>query len=82
MVEADLVDGKIGDVGSYDVEFKGGKLVAKAGVAHDPAAGVSLKADVSIEIGAAAVLDALAKAIPGTFDDALISLAKGALGVK
>ena len=82
MVDVDLLDGKIGEVGAYDVEFKGGKLVAKAGVAHDAAAGVSLKADVSIEINAAVVLDALAKAIPGTFDDALISLAKNALGVK
>jgi hypothetical protein len=74
-MEKDIVDGKIGNVGSYDVEFKDGKL--KAQVAASPAEGVS--AGAFIEIDAAMVLDALAKAIPGTIDDALLGVAKAAL---
>lgn len=74
-METDIVDGKIGTVGEYDVEFKGGKLVAK--VTAKPTAGVS--AGVVVEIEADAVLDAIAKAIPGTIDDAVLNIAKAAL---
>lgn len=73
-MEKDLVEGKLGDVGSYDVEFKDGKLVAK--VEAKFAVG---NAVVSLEIGAEQVLDAIAKAIPGAVDDAVISIIKGAL---
>jgi hypothetical protein len=75
-MEKDIAEGKIGEVGAYDVEFKEGKLVAKvnAGV---PAVG--LEAEMKISLGADQVLDALAKAIPGTIDDALLGLIKGAL---
>ena len=31
-MEKDIVDGQIGEIGSYDVEFKEGKLVAKIGL--------------------------------------------------
>jgi hypothetical protein len=78
-MEADIVEGTIGNVGSYDVEFKGGKLIAKAGVAHSPTAGVSVKADLSLEVGAEAVVDAIAKAIPGQIDDMVLGMIKAAL---
>lgn len=76
MVEKDIVEGKIGDVGSYDVEFKGGKLVCKAGIAKEATPGVSVKADLSIEIEATKVIDAIEKAIPGHFDDIALELLK------
>jgi hypothetical protein len=74
-MEADLVQGPIGSVGKYDVEFKDGKLIAS--IDASPTAGVS--AGVKVEVDAAVVLDALAKAIPGTIDDALLGIVKAAL---
>jgi hypothetical protein len=74
-MEADIAQGQVGKVGQYDVEFKGGKLVAK--IDAKPADGVA--AGVFVEVDAAVVLDALAKAIPGTIDDALLGVAKAAL---
>ncbi len=73
-MEKDIVDGKLGEVGAYDLEFKGGKLVAKISAGK---AGIS--GGAFIEIDAEIVLDALAAAIPGTIDDAVLGLVKAAL---
>lgn len=78
-MEAELAQGKLGDVGAYDVAFKDGKLVASAMASAVNGVGLALSADVKVEIGAEAVLDALAKAIPGTIDDALLGVIKAAL---
>lgn len=75
-MEADLLDGKLGSVGKYDIEFKEGKL--KALVDAELPIG---KAQLVVELGADAVLDALAKAIPGQVDDAVFGLLKTALKV-
>lgn len=69
-MEADIVDGKLGEHGSYDVEFKGGKLVAK--VDYSPAGGV--KGGAFIELEAEAVKEAIKKAIPGQYDDVALDL--------
>jgi hypothetical protein len=74
-MEADLVQGPIGAVGNYDVSFKDGKLLAQ--LSASPVSGV--KAGVQLELDAEVVLDALAKAIPGTIDDALLGVVKAAL---
>lgn len=73
-MDKDLVNGPIGNVGKYDVEFKGGKLVASV----DVVAGVA-SASVKLELDAGQVLDALKKAIPGSIDDLIIDMAKAAL---
>ena len=73
-MEADLAEGKIGNVGSYDVEFKGGKLVAS--VKAD--LGVC-KAGVVIEVSAEHVINAIEKAIPGQLDDAILEILKKTL---
>lgn len=73
-MEKDLIGGKIGSVGSYDVAFNDGKLVVTSSVADGPAS-----ASLSVSLDAGMVLDALAKAIPGTIDDAIIGVAKAAL---
>lgn len=75
-MEADILDGKIGAVGGYDLEFKEGKLTFVVDVAA-PGGLVSGKLGLGLDAGA--VLDAIAKAIPGTIDDAIISVAKAAL---
>lgn len=73
-MEKDLVDGKIGEVGAYDVEFKGGKLVAKVSAqVHGLNAAVELSADSDL------VIEALKAAIPGKIDDAVLDLVKLAL---
>lgn len=79
-MEKDILDGAIGSVGSYDLEFKGGFLVAKAGV-HAMVAGnvVEIAADLSIKIGSDAIIDALEKAIPGKIDDAVLEIVRQAL---
>lgn len=75
-MEKDIVDGKIGEVGSYDLEFKGGKLSFKLNVSK-PELGVG--GGVFVEVGAAAVIDAIAAAIPGKVDDAILGVLKAAL---
>ena len=80
-MEKDIVEGKIGEVGAYDLEFKEGKLTGKANLSHEPTSGITVKAEVSIDIGARPVLEALKKAAPGQIDDALFELLAKALGV-
>jgi hypothetical protein len=75
-MEKDIVDGKIGEVGAYDLEFKNGKLSFKVSALKS---GVSVSALVEAE--ADAVIDAMAKAIPGQIDDAVFGLIKAALKV-
>lgn len=74
-MEKDLAKGPIGSVGSYDVSFKGGKLLVSASVSLPPSENASLQ----IEVDANKVLDALAAAVPGKLDDMLIGLIKAAL---
>lgn len=73
-MEMDIAEGKIGEVGAYDVEFKGGKLVAKASAAGGP-----VEAEAVVKIDAGKVIDAIAVAIPGKVDDAVLALMKQAL---
>lgn len=73
-MEADLVQGKLGTVGKYDVAFKGGELVVEID-GNDAVGSVGMV----VKVKASAVLDAIALAIPGTIDDALIGIIKGAL---
>lgn len=75
-MEKDIVEGSIGQIGSYDVEFKGGKLIA---VVMAEKAELGISAGVKVEIKAEAVIDALAAAIPGSIDDAIFGVLKAAL---
>jgi len=70
----ELAQGNVGDVGHYDVKFENGKLVAKLDVKQ----GV-IEGDMSIKLDAGLVMDAIAKAIPGQIDDAIIGVIKAAL---
>lgn len=73
----ELAEGQIGKEGKYGVKFEQGKLCAEVDyVGADASAGVVVKID------AANVLDALASAIPGHFDDAILAAAKGLLAGK
>lgn len=75
-MDQEIVQGDIGSVGKYDVEFKEGKLVAEI----DAGAGDGLvTAGLVVKLDAGKVLDAIAKAIPGTIDDAVFGLMKAAL---
>lgn len=72
-MEKDLVGGKIGEVGAYDVEFKGGKLLAKASLGKEFAdLGVKVASEVSVELSASAIFAAIKKAIPGQYDDLVL----------
>lgn len=73
-MEKDIAEGKLGTIGGYDLEFKGGKLIAKVNVGAEGISGA-----LSLEFDADKLLDALAKAIPSQIDDALIGVLKGAL---
>lgn len=68
-MEKDIVDGKIGDFGSYDLEFKGGKLVFVTKVEWS-----GIFAEVQTGLAAEALGAALKKAIPGAVDDAIIDV--------
>lgn len=76
MDDKDLAQGNVGSVGKYDVAVKGNQLVVEL----DANAAIG-SAGVNVKVGIGPVLDALAKAIPGTFDDAIIKLAKAAFGI-
>lgn len=76
MEDKELVQGSIGEVGKYDVAFKEGKLVVEV----DAKVSVG-EAGLVIKVGAGQVIDAIAAAIPGKIDDAVLGLLKQALGV-
>jgi hypothetical protein len=69
-----LASGPLGAVGSYELAWKSGSLMLTLGVKVGP-----LKMDSSVGIDSAEALDEIAKAIPGTIDDAIIGVAKAAL---
>ena len=73
-MDKEIAKGSLGSNGDYDIEFKAGNLVAtaKGGVG-------GLKVGVVVELDSDIVLDAIAKAIPGTIDDAVIGLIKSTL---
>lgn len=74
-MEKDIVEGKIGSIGSYDLEFKQGKLQFEL----KAAAPFGVSAGMVVEMEADAVIDAIAKAIPGQIDDAIFGVIKAAL---
>lgn len=74
-MEKDIIDGKIGTVGSYDIEFKGGYLSGSI----EAGAPFGLSGKFEIKIGADAVITAIEKAIPGQIDDAILELLKSLL---
>ena len=71
----DLAQGPLGQVGKYDVKFDSGFLVVSASANIPP--GESF--DASLSVDSDKVLDAIAAAIPGKVDDAVIALIKLAL---
>ena len=70
----ELVEGKVGTIGDYGVEFKEGKLMLVAKVEWH-----GLSSEVKLGVGADAVIDALKAAIPGVIDDAILEVVKAAL---
>lgn len=73
-MEKELIGGAIGEKAKYNVEFKGGSLVAKFDYLEN-----FVKGGIHIEFPADVILDAIAKAIPGQIDDAIIELIKKSL---
>lgn len=73
-MEAKIISGPVGGAGKYSVDFKDGNLVAVLEVAEGPFSG-----NLLAKIDAGQVLDALAKAVPGQLDDAVIAVIKAAL---
>jgi hypothetical protein len=78
-MEKDIVEGNIGAVGSYDLEFKGGKLSALVKIDREVGAGLSIEGSMKVSLDADMVIDALAAAIPGKIDDVALGLIKAAL---
>lgn len=66
-MEAQILEGALGKLGKYDVEFKDGKLC----LALEYDGGVA-DAGIVVKIDAESVLVALKNTIPGHFDDAII----------
>ena len=74
-MEKDIVDGKLGALGAYDLEFKEGCLKFTL-IAAAP---FGVEGEIAVKIKADNILDAIAKAIPGQVDDAVFGLIKAAL---
>lgn len=73
-MEKDIIDGKIGAVGAYDLEFKEGELRFVVKISH-----LGMIAELKLGIGADQVLDALAKATDTPIDDAIYNVIKQGL---
>ncbi len=74
-MQGDLASGPVGSSGNYDVAFKNGQLVASVAAQLPPGESVSLV----VSLDSDKVLDAIAAAIPGNIDNAIISVIKLAL---
>lgn len=70
----DLVNEQIGAEGHVKIVIKDGKI-ALVGTEITKGVGIDISVSVSVDY----FLDELAKLIPGTFDDSIISIAKAAL---
>lgn len=75
-MEGEIAQGALGSAGKYDIEFKEGALVIEVTASVEMGS-----ASLVIKVPAAKVLDAIAAAIPGKMDDAVIALVKSGLGV-
>lgn len=73
-MDKELVSGELGKVGAYKLVFMGGKLVLSAEIVGGP-----LGVEASVKLGAAELIDAIAAAIPGKVDDAILGVIKAAL---
>lgn len=73
-MEKDLLNGKIGKEGSYELEMKDGKL--RFTIGYD---GQGVDSGLYVDLEPEYFLDKLADAIPGNIDDAIIAAIKGAL---
>lgn len=73
-MSSDLVAGELGPEATYDVKLVEGKLVIAA--KYD---GAETDAELKVAIDAGLFMDKLAALIPGTIDDAIIAVIKGAL---
>ncbi len=69
-----LASGDLGSVGHYSLEWKDNCLQFSLSAKVGP-----IKLNSSAEVDSAEALDEIAKAIPGTFDDVVISAAKALL---
>jgi hypothetical protein len=77
MEDKEFAQGNLGQVGKYDVAFKDGALVIEVD-ANVPVGSAGLL----VKVDASKVLDAIAAAIPGKVDDAIIGIIKAALLAK
>lgn len=75
-MNSDIASGPLGSFGKYSVVFKDGSLVVSAEASLPPGE----KAIFSLSVDSDKVLDAIAAAVPGKLDDALIALIK--IGLK
>ena len=75
----DVADGKLGEVGAWEVDLSSGSLVLKAKVAAKAGEVASLGVNVEASVSGDALIDAICKAIPGHVDDALGGVLKSAL---
>lgn len=73
-MDLDIVEGAIGNVGKYDIEFRGGNLVVE--VTAKVAVG---DAGLLVKVDSGSLIDAIKKAIPGVVDDAILEVIKAAL---
>ena len=73
----DLVDGKIGSVGSYSVAFSAGQLV----ISETASLGAGVSEEAKISISAAAALTAIKAAVPaGSFEASILDAAIALVG--
>lgn len=76
-MEKVLVSGPIGELGSYELAWKSAALMLTVSIKAGP-----LKVATSAEVDSMEAFDEIAKAIPGTIDDAVIGVIKAALKPK
>lgn len=82
MTDQDLVNEKIGNIGSVDVAFKGGALVLSAVIqAANPAYGLKFSNTTELSVGPKEILDALSAKIGGPVPAAVAKFLEDALAL-
>lgn len=70
----DIIDGKLGEVGSYELDLVQGKLVFKAALSAQ-----GIASSLSVYLDSELFINKLAELIPGKVDDVIFMLLKQAL---
>jgi hypothetical protein len=83
MNDKQIAEGKLGEIGEYDLDFKDGKLVGKVGVNFsDPTSILQVSGDLNVAISGASLIRAIEKKIGGPIPEVVGEFLINSVGLK